>query len=149
MPSNLWSGGPSVLWRCWLGGRKGVWPVKNWVVGCWHGYLSGVKCKWFIYRMVQLTPLPPIISCSIKIQNGLPFWCRLTQIVLEKRLLHRRSSSSKTCGLEVSTGNSRPAAFQQLWPHATYKTKDLLRCQRERNYDLTIHSVSAITETKV
>ena len=20
---------PSVLWRCWLGGRKGIWPVKN------------------------------------------------------------------------------------------------------------------------
>ena len=28
----------------------------------------------------------PIISCSSKIQNGLPFWCRLTQVVLEKRL---------------------------------------------------------------
>jgi len=35
---------PSVLWRCWLGGRKGIRPVKNWVVGCWHGYLSGVMC---------------------------------------------------------------------------------------------------------
>ena len=32
---------PSVLWRCWLGGRKGIRPVKNWVVGCWRGYLSG------------------------------------------------------------------------------------------------------------
>jgi len=31
---------PSVLWRCWLGNRKGIWPVKNWVVGCWHGYVS-------------------------------------------------------------------------------------------------------------
>ena len=28
---------PSVLWRCWLGGGKGVRPVKNWVVGCWCG----------------------------------------------------------------------------------------------------------------
>ena len=32
---------PSVLWRCWLGSSKGIWPVENWVVGCWHGYLSG------------------------------------------------------------------------------------------------------------
>ena len=32
---------PSVLWRCWLGGRKGIRPVKNWLVGCWRGYLSG------------------------------------------------------------------------------------------------------------
>ena len=36
---------PSVLWRCWLGGMKGIQPVKNWVVGCWRGYLSGARCK--------------------------------------------------------------------------------------------------------
>ena len=36
---------PSVLWRCWLGGRKGMRPVKNWVMGCWYGYLSGARCR--------------------------------------------------------------------------------------------------------
>jgi len=37
---------PSVLWSCWLGSRKGIWPVKNLrVVGYWHGYLSGVRCR--------------------------------------------------------------------------------------------------------
>ena len=36
---------PSVLWHCWLGGRKGIRPVKNWVVGCWCGYLSGARCR--------------------------------------------------------------------------------------------------------
>ena len=36
---------PSVLWRCWLGGRKGIRPVKNWVVGCWHSHLSGARCR--------------------------------------------------------------------------------------------------------
>ena len=35
----------SVLWHCWLGGRKGIRPVKNWVVGCWRGYLSGAMCR--------------------------------------------------------------------------------------------------------
>jgi len=25
----------SVLWRCWLGSRKSIRPVKNWVMGCW------------------------------------------------------------------------------------------------------------------
>jgi len=34
---------PSVLWCCWLGGRKGIRPVKNWVVGCWRGCLHGVQ----------------------------------------------------------------------------------------------------------
>ena len=36
---------PSVHWCCWLGGRKGIRSVKNWVVGCWRGYLSGARCK--------------------------------------------------------------------------------------------------------
>ena len=36
---------PSVLWRCWLGGRMGIRPVKNWVVGYWRGYLSGARCR--------------------------------------------------------------------------------------------------------
>ena len=35
----------SMLWRCWLGGRKGIRPVKNWVVWCWCGYLSGARCR--------------------------------------------------------------------------------------------------------
>ena len=34
-----------MLWHCWLGGRKGVRPIKNWVVGCWRGYLSGAMCR--------------------------------------------------------------------------------------------------------
>jgi len=36
---------PSVLWHCWLGGKKGIRPVKNWVVGCWHGCLSGDRYR--------------------------------------------------------------------------------------------------------
>ena len=36
---------PSVLWRCWLGGKKGIQSVKNRVVGCWRGYLSGARCR--------------------------------------------------------------------------------------------------------
>ena len=61
---------PSVLWCCWLGGRKGIWPVKNWVVGCWRGYLSGARC---ILDMFQLMPLPRTVSCSSKIQIGFTF----------------------------------------------------------------------------
>jgi len=36
----------------------------------------------------------PIISYSSKIQIGLPFWCQLTQVVLEKRPLNGCSSSN-------------------------------------------------------
>ena len=34
----------SVLRHCWLGGKKGIQPVKNWVMGYWCGYLSGARC---------------------------------------------------------------------------------------------------------
>jgi len=36
---------PSVLWRCWLGGRKGIRPVKNSGGDCWCGCLSGAICR--------------------------------------------------------------------------------------------------------
>jgi len=38
-------------------------------------------------HMVQLVPLPPY-HLFIKIQNCLAFWCQVTQVVLEKRLLN-------------------------------------------------------------
>ena len=50
---------PSVLWHCWLGGRKGIRPVKNWVVRCWRGYLSAARCR---LAYAQLMPLPLTVS---------------------------------------------------------------------------------------
>jgi len=38
--------------------------------------------------MAQLMPLLLTVSCSSKIQVGLPIWYRLTQVVLEKRPLN-------------------------------------------------------------
>jgi len=38
-----------------LGGRKGIWPVKYWVVRWWHGYLFGDRCKWFAYGAADAT----------------------------------------------------------------------------------------------
>ena len=37
--SSYAAGWPSVLWRCWLGVRKGIRPVKIWLMRCWQGYL--------------------------------------------------------------------------------------------------------------
>ena len=73
---------PSVLWRCWLGGRKGIQPVKNWVVGCWRGCLGwGADL-----HIAQQMPLPLTISCSSKSRLVLtflvlPFWYLLTWVV--------------------------------------------------------------------
>jgi len=61
---------PSVLWCCWLGGRKGIRPVKNLVTGCSRGYLSGARCR---LASAQLMPLPLIVSCFSKIQIDFTF----------------------------------------------------------------------------
>ena len=81
MPSFITPGLPSVLWRCWLGGRKGIQPVKNWVVRCRCGYLSGARCwhiwpSWCHCHSLSLAP--------VKSRLVLPFWYRLTQVVLDK-----------------------------------------------------------------
>ena len=62
---------PSVLWCCWLHGRKGIQPVENWVVGCWCGYLSGARCR---HDPADATAsLPLTVSCFSKIQIGFTF----------------------------------------------------------------------------
>jgi len=61
---------PSVLWRCWLGGRKGIRPVKKlgqWVVGV---VMSGARRR---LHIAQLMPLPLTVSCFSKIQIGFTF----------------------------------------------------------------------------
>ena len=74
-----------------LVGRQEEHPAcKNWLVRYWQGYLSEARCRWFAYGPADATAT----SCSSKIQNGLPYWCRLTQVVLEKWPLNGCSSNS-------------------------------------------------------
>ena len=62
---------PSVLWRCWLGGRKGIQPVKNFE---WWG-TGMVICleRDADLQVAQLMPLPLTVSCFSKIQIGFTF----------------------------------------------------------------------------
>ena len=86
---------PSVLWHCWLGSRKGIRPLKNWVARYWRGYLFGARCIYL--HMVHLMPLPSCLApVKSRTMSGLPvpFWCSLTQVVLAKRPLNGCSSSS-------------------------------------------------------
>jgi len=86
---------PSVLWHCWLGGRKGIRPVKNWVVGCWRGCL-----RWSAdLHIAQQMPLPLTISCSSKSRLVLlflvlPFWYLLTRVDPDK---FQKSSKTIVC----------------------------------------------------
>ena len=55
----------SLQLHCWLGDRKGIRPVKSWVlIGWWH-------CDWSFARVVApVVTTTSIILSSNKIQNG-------------------------------------------------------------------------------
>ena len=79
VPSNLM---PSVLWRCWLGGRKGIRPAKTWMWGT--GMVVCLErgaqtCIWPSWCHCHSLSLAPVKSRLI-----LPFWYRLTWVVLNK-----------------------------------------------------------------
>jgi len=68
---------PSVLWHCWLGSRKGIWPVKN---GGWW--------RWALVSPDGVAPIQMVgVSASVnlplhhKVQKfssgtGSPEWSR-------------------------------------------------------------------------
>ena len=62
---------PSVLWRCWLGDRKGIRPVKKqeW---CGAGVVVCLE-QGADLHMAQLMPLPLTVSCFSEIQIGFNF----------------------------------------------------------------------------
>ena len=72
---------PSVLRRCWSGGRKGIRPVNNRVVGCWRGYLSGSRCR-LAYGPADATATHSL--ASVKSRLVLALWYRLTRLVPDK-----------------------------------------------------------------
>ena len=71
---------PSVLWRCWLGGRKGIRPVKTewWGAGVvvWSELQPCIWSSWCHCHSLSLA--------SLKSTLVSPFWCRLTWVVPEK-----------------------------------------------------------------
>ena len=77
---------PSVLWRYWLGGRKGIWPVKK---------LSGGVLAWLsAWSEVQTFIWPSWCHChslslaSVKSRLVLPFWYQLSWVVPDKEPLN-------------------------------------------------------------
>ena len=62
---------PSVLWRCWLGSRKGIRPVKK--LEWWGTGMVICLERDADLHMAQQMPLPLIVSCFSKIQIGFTF----------------------------------------------------------------------------
>jgi len=45
-----------------VGRQEGHLACKNWVVRYWHGYLSGVRCKWFAYGPADAIAIPSFLA---------------------------------------------------------------------------------------
>ena len=72
---------PSVLWRCWLGDRKGIRPV---ITEWWGAGLVICLKRGADLHMAQVMPMPLTVSYFCKIQIGFTLWYRLTWVVPEK-----------------------------------------------------------------
>jgi len=91
-----------VLWCCCLGGRKGIRPVKHWVVRCCRGYLSGARCRLAYGHSLSLA--------LVKSRLVLPLCYRLTQVVPDKGPLNVCVCVLFVCCSEVATTTNRLAA---------------------------------------
>ena len=95
---------PSLLWHCWLGVRKSIWPIKklNDEVLVWLSLWSEVQivCIWSSWCHYHPQTLSSF--ASFKSRLVLPFWYRLTQVVLEKRPLNGCSSSYVALWLDIT-----------------------------------------------
>jgi len=117
-----------VLWRCWLGSRKGIRPVKT-LGGLWGG--GTVSAVGVAPTRTVGTSGSIIFPCSIKIQNTggretqhspmlrqkaeCFFWYRPTRVVPEQRPLNGCCSSS-LCHLwsHVRSGSDHKATYVML-----------------------------------
>ena len=84
--------------------QKDTWPAKNWVVRCWRGDLSGVRCKWSAYGPANATATSSSLA-SLKSRLVQPFWCRLTQVVLEEAV-----KRVFCCSMATALWSRKPAA---------------------------------------
>ena len=111
------------FWCCWLGDRKGLRPVKKWVVGCWHGYLSGLwsemqTCIWPSWCHGHSLSL-----AWVKSRLVLPFCYRLTRVVLDKGPLNSVCSFERhvfafllLCCCATETLSCKHASCCFWWP---------------------------------
>jgi len=126
---------PSVLWHCWLGGRKGIWPAENWVVGCWCHCHS-------------------LSLASVKSRLVLPFWCQLTQVVPDEKPLNGCACVCVcvcVCVCEVSTKRNQNKHANGLWFGMPLKTMMLTNvshfCAGDKPYKCDILKARTIVPT--
>jgi len=106
---------PSVLSRCWFGVGKSIWPV---IIEWWRAGRLCVKSKMQIvcrFSWCHCHPKTPWSLSSFKCRLILPFWYRLIQDDLEKRLLNGCSSSSSSYTIKKYSKQQR-----ETWSSAVH-----------------------------
>jgi len=101
------------------GWQEAIQLVKNWVVGCWRGCLSGPRCR---LAHGQLMPLPLTVSCFSKIKNG--FYCAMLCI---RSTSHGPVSNHPSVCLSVTSQSSTKTAkrrITQTTPHDSSGTQN-------------------------
>ena len=128
---------PSVLWRCWLGGRKGIRPVKK---------LSAGMLAWLsVWSEVQTCIWPSWCHChslslaSVKSRLVIPFWYRLTRVCVY-RVWSNCVSISKT---------PDGSFFYKYWPHypctaAHNPSRRMQSKMRSMNYKSSIYKLTLL-----
>ena len=107
----------SVLWHCWLGGRKGIWPVKS---GCW--FVVGDDLTGALHVLWLQLSLPPPSSLAPIKSRMKTVWCQLTQVHLENGCQNRKREYSMWLGGRVvrmldlqSTGHRFKSSLASWW----------------------------------
>jgi len=109
---------PSVLWHCWLGGRKGIRPVKIWADGGgWHWLVRIEWCPagWSVCLRLLIFP------CTIKSRSSLlaPAHLGGPRKKAVKRMCvvwHGRLGDRKGGQPLIPTGSLPAKVEAQLWP---------------------------------
>ena len=81
----MWYISPSVLWHCWLGDRKGIWPVENLHVGLLVVTIWLELCMYYSSHCHHQFRILSSNKSRLEI-----FWYLLTQVQLDKWPLNRR-----------------------------------------------------------
>jgi len=131
---------PSVLWRCWLGVRKSIRPVKT----EWWG--AGRLSVWSKLQMICIwsswCQCHPIISSFIKIQTGLTFLVPAYPSCRGKEAIKRVSLRAYPCVDKTETvcrSLMRPRCWSwwRCYCPSLMKTDRNVSCRRRRRRRLS------------
>jgi len=89
--------------------------AKKWVIRWWQlGYLSGARCKWFVYGPADATATSSSLG-SLKSTPVEPFWCQLSGVVLERNRKGKEMERFNWClSFQVNLGCPVPLWFSSF-----------------------------------